>query len=277
MTAAAKAEARPICAGDLAEAVRVRYAPPEWHCESEVTLAGRRLDVVALNLWAARRHTIVGFEIKASRGDWMRELAAFQKAEQWIQVCDAFYVVTPPKTIRSDELPDGWGHLELCGSRMFTRRIAAVRNPVSTTIPREIAARFIGRLIDERVRFEHRDQMTIRAELAEEIRKTVEQRVERERTSADAELRRKAELYDKILAALGLRPNWQDDRALRAAKLLTAVSLDRTLPARIANLVDGVTRDLKALHEAVQILDEGPVSDADDLFEGDGDGLPVRA
>lgn len=257
MTTAAKTEARSICAVDLAEAIRVRYAPPEWHCEAEVTLERRRLDVVALNLWGARGHTIVGFEIKVSRGDWMQELASFQKAEQWLQVCDAFYVVTPPKIIRTDELPEGWGHLELCGSRMFTRRVAVHRSPASSTIPREVSARFIGRLVSEREKFEHHARITQRDDLRKEITKAVEQRVEKERANADADLRRKAEQYDKMIAALGLNAGWRpEDRVLRAAKLLTAITLDRELPTRIARLTNGLTADLSALHEAVRILDE---------------------
>lgn len=180
MTVATKAEPTPIRAADLLQAVRARYAPPEWHCEDEVTLAGRRLDVVALNMWGARKYTVVGFEIKASRGDWMRELTAFQKAEQWVAVCDSFYVVTPPKIIRSDELPEGWGHLELCGSRMYTRRTAHIRPP-SATFPREVAARFISRLVQGRDSFKRQAEHTIRREIEDSVRKSAREKVEQER------------------------------------------------------------------------------------------------
>jgi hypothetical protein len=114
-----------ITAYQLRVALRDRYEPPEWHVEEEVTLGRRRLDVVALNLWGARRYRIVGFELKVDRGDWLREITDFRKSEEWCAVVDQFYVVTPSKLIRADELPEGWGHLELCGSRMMTRRHAA--------------------------------------------------------------------------------------------------------------------------------------------------------
>lgn len=253
----AKAEPAALSARDLLDAVRARYAPPEWHCEDEVTLAGRRLDVVALNMWGARKHTVVGFEIKASRGDWMRELTAFQKAEQWIAVCDSFYVVTPPKIIRSDELPEGWGHLELCGSRMFTRRIAERRDS-STTFPREVAARFISRLVTDRERFRRETEYTVREEIREREQNAARERSERERAAADAALVRKAEQYDKLIEALGLTEHWRpEDRIIQAAKLLASVRLDSGVSARISALAETIGHDLTALREAVMIFEDG--------------------
>lgn len=258
MTASGKAEAAPIRAADLLQAVRTRYAPPEWHCEDEVTLAGRRLDVVALNMWSARRHTVVGFEIKVSRGDWMRELTSFQKAEQWIAVCDSFYVVTPPKIIRSDELPEGWGHLELCGSRMYTRRVAHIRPP-STTFPREVAARFITRLVQGRDSFRRETEYTIRREIEDRERKAAREKVEQERTTAEAELVRKAEQYDKLITALDLRYEWKpEDRIIRAVRLVAGLRLDLHVAGRITALAERVDADLKALREAVELAQEVP-------------------
>lgn len=246
-----------LTSNDLLDAVRSRYAPPEWHCEAEVTLGGRRLDVLALNMWGARRYCVVGFEIKVSRGDWMRELAAFHKAEEWVRVCDAFYVVTPPKLVRSDELPDGWGHLELCGSRMFTRRIAARQNPVPTTLPREVAARFITRLVQEREQFRRQTENDLQMEITERARNRAREEITREQTNADAALLRKAELYDKLVTALGLGTDWRpEDRALRAAKLLAKFNVDRLLLDRIAHLLESVQENLTTLHETVKVLDD---------------------
>lgn len=137
-----------LTAIDLEHAIAQRYERPEWLLEKEVTLARRRLDLVALNMWGARDYAIVGFELKVSRGDWMRELAAFQKSEEWMAVVDAFYVVTPPKLVKLEELPAGWGLLELCGNRLMTRAHAARRDSTEhaaprarCTFPHEIGAR----------------------------------------------------------------------------------------------------------------------------------------
>lgn len=221
---AAVAEVK-ITARELANAIRLRYEPPEWHVEDEVTLAGRRLDLVALNMWTTRNHRIVGFEIKVSRGDWVRELDAFQKSEDWCAVVDAFYVVTPPKLIRDGELPDGWGLLELSGSRMMTRKHAAVREGVSV-IPREIAARFLSRMaakdsaIEREARWHANDKL--REEADARARETLGRQYEGDRKEL-AELRAQ---YDEIVKALGVeRHDWEKHKhAMKAAGVFASAT-----------------------------------------------------
>lgn len=257
MTATAIPEkAKALTAGDLAAAIRARYEPPEWHLETEVTLANRRLDVVAFNLWTARQNRVVGFELKVSRGDWVRELDAFQKSEEWVQVVDAFYVVTPPKIIRPEELPAGWGHLELCGSRMMTRAHAAVK-PIGTTLPREVVARFFTRLAQRATsaerEAERRARFEVRSELDAQIRREITKGLEVERADA-ADTRRQ---LDELLTALGIdRHSWQlHERALRAAGVFARYEGDARLIAEgIRRAADGVGRHHRALTEALAEL-----------------------
>lgn len=229
-----------MTADDLKAAIHRRYEWPEWHVESEVTLGGRRLDVVALNMWGARRWRIVGFEIKVSRGDWIRELDSFQKSEQWTEVVDSFYVVTPPKLIKADELPVGWGHLELAGSRMMTRAHAQVREGDRRTFPREVAARFITRM-GQSVEATKRDfKWKLEHELREEIRADVEKRTKTEYEARINDCQTRIKDYNDLLGALGLNPaTWHaQENALRAAAAFAAAqgnvgtlraSLDRTI------------------------------------------------
>ena len=220
MSAVAEVAKPALTAHDLKAAIRARYEAPEWHVEDEVTLAGRRLDLVAFNLWGSRNYRVVGFELKVSRGDWLRELDAFQKSEDWCAVVDAFYVVTPPKLVRDDELPAGWGLLELNGSRMMTRRHAAVREGV-TTIPREVSARFLSRMA---FRAESATN-TARYQMREAVRKEERDRAEKELGAELKAAREKAQesarQYSELLAALGLRTNeWRaHEAAIRAAGL----------------------------------------------------------
>lgn len=77
----------------------------------------RYADAVALNLWKSRGYALHGFELKASRSDWLRELKQPEKSEEIIGSCDYFWVVAAPDIVRVDELPPGWGLLEPAPAR----------------------------------------------------------------------------------------------------------------------------------------------------------------
>lgn len=207
----------PVTSAALVGEIRSRYCRPEWHVEEEVTLAGRRLDVVAFNLWGARAYRTVGFELKVSRGDWMRELADFQKSGEWTAVVDEFFVVAPGGIVRPEELPVGWGLLELRGSRMFTKAQPQVRR--GTTLPREVVARFFDRILrrlsnvqaesdskDRTVTREARDE--IRAELMTELADRGHPELKRAQEKADK--------YDALIREFGL-DSWYGDESIRRA------------------------------------------------------------
>jgi hypothetical protein len=251
-----------LTAYDLCAAIKERYPLPEWHCEAEVTIERRRLDVVALNMWTTRRHGIVGFEIKVSRGDWLREIANFQKAEGWLAVCDTFYVVTPPKLIKSDELPDGWGHLELCGSRMMTRRNATPREP-SATLPRELAARFLNRMATEvehtkrNVRYQVREE--VRKEIEASVRQKLEERFAGELKTATDDARQ----FHQLIEALGLKYEWKPaDRAVRLAKLLGKLNADRNLIGAIEDMLRKIEAPLQSLKDVAAVLSDKEPAEA---------------
>lgn len=52
---------------------------------------------------------VIGFEVKVSRGDWLRELRDLSKSEAWKMYCTHFYVVAPKDVVKPEELPTGWG------------------------------------------------------------------------------------------------------------------------------------------------------------------------
>lgn len=248
--AAEAAPARRLTAHDLVQAVKARYEPPEWHVEPEVTLAGRRLDLVALNLWGARQYRIVGFEVKVSRGDWLRELADFRKSEEWMAVVDAFYVVTSPKVIRSDELPEGWGHLELVetrgagGSRMMTRRHATARAP-GATLPREVAARFLARMADT-VRRQDRDlDSRARIRIATEIEERTRARHVQDTAALREENRRLHAEQEALYAAMGIgRSEW--DKHARALRAAAAFAEAKREAGRILHHLERATEEQEA-------------------------------
>lgn len=98
-------------------ALRKRYPAPEFAYFDEVPNgtggnAARTADGVAMGLWPSRGMEIVGFEIKASRSDWLREKKDPSKAETIQRFCDRWFLVVGDADIVKDgELPPTWGLL----------------------------------------------------------------------------------------------------------------------------------------------------------------------
>ncbi len=94
------------------EALAARYLAPEWFVGHEVMCGSRRLDAVAIRSWA--QAVIHAVEIKASRSDWLREMARPDKADVALPFADHFWLAIADKSIaRMEEIPDHWGLLVL--------------------------------------------------------------------------------------------------------------------------------------------------------------------
>ena len=101
----------------IVDALRKRYSGRGWAFLPQVraTLgnhACRTADAIAMSLYESRGLELHGFEIKASRNDWLRELKDPAKAEGVSQFCHRWWLVVGDATIvRVDELPATWGLL----------------------------------------------------------------------------------------------------------------------------------------------------------------------
>jgi hypothetical protein len=120
--------------GALLKALRGRYCAPEWALFMEVQqgtgmMAGRSADCVAMNLYPSRGLRVHGVEVKASRGDWLRELRAPEKAEAVMQFCDHWWIATRPGVVMDGELPPTWGLLELHGAVLRQKKAAPTLKP----------------------------------------------------------------------------------------------------------------------------------------------------
>jgi hypothetical protein len=75
--------------------------------------ARRRADAVMVGLWKTRGFHFTGFEIKAGRGDWLRELRTPGKADRVASFCRYWYIVAAPGVVDAarDPLPPTWGVL----------------------------------------------------------------------------------------------------------------------------------------------------------------------
>jgi hypothetical protein len=74
-----------------------------WSVES-------RADAIAMHLWPSKGLELIGYEVKVSRSDWLRELKQPEKATPIKKFCDRWYLIVPDSEIVKDgELPMGWG------------------------------------------------------------------------------------------------------------------------------------------------------------------------
>lgn len=75
------------------------------------------VDAVTVSLWPSRGYEIEGYEVKVSRGDWLRELGKPHKAEAACKVVDRFSIVAPRGVVAEGELPETWGLIEVIAGK----------------------------------------------------------------------------------------------------------------------------------------------------------------
>lgn len=72
----------------------------------------RYADAVVLQMWPSRGLSIVGYEFKRSRGDWLTELRNPAKADSIFKFCHEWYLLTENKNgvvKGQEEIPEFWG------------------------------------------------------------------------------------------------------------------------------------------------------------------------
>lgn len=102
-------------AEELQDRIAAKYPAPSYTTLCEVrdgtgfATSGREADVMAFGTWPSRGLSIVGFEIKSYRGDWLREMKNPEKAEGIASFCDEWWLVTGGGVARLEEIPPAWG------------------------------------------------------------------------------------------------------------------------------------------------------------------------
>lgn len=106
---------------DLLKLLRLRYKPPSHAVLAQVSIPAdgdhtaprrRRVDALAIGAWRSRGSEILGFEMKADRGSWTKELEDPKKAEDWARFCDGWFVVAHKGVVKAGEVPPKWGFYE---------------------------------------------------------------------------------------------------------------------------------------------------------------------
>lgn len=175
----------------LEHAIARAFPSPEYATFFEVADATgsrqtRWADAVSMAIWPSRGLLIWGFEIKASRSDWLREKKNPLKSCAVQQFCDRWAVVTVPGVVADGELPETWGLAELHGSKLVWKVPAPKLEPADISrnfmaaVLRRAGAlnhRLVSEAIEERVKTD-----------AENLEKRIQSRAEQiTRNSAEAE------------------------------------------------------------------------------------------
>jgi len=167
---AADLKGQPVTHSELVSALANRYAMPHWFLMETVhDTTGfdktRTADAVAYGLYASRGFEVHGFEAKAQRGDFLRELEDVTKSAWLIENCDRFFIVAPDASVaKASELPAAWGLLYVKrsgdGFRLSTAKPAeplwqTAGGGARTTVSKQFAAAMLMRMekrCDKRVK-----------------------------------------------------------------------------------------------------------------------------
>ena len=91
-----------------------------------------RADAIVMGLWPSIGLELIGFELKVSRADWLREIKNPNKCEPIKQFCDQWYLVVYDGGICKDwdgELPDDWGYMIRDFDKILVKKEAPKLNP----------------------------------------------------------------------------------------------------------------------------------------------------
>ena len=170
-------------------------------------------DAISMQTWPSKDLVIRGYEVKATRSDWLRELDNPEKNRKWQQACDEWYVVAPKGVVVLEELPPAWGLLVPKGELQL--RIASRPGAPSSykgIISRGLLAAVFRAAANERKALE----TDARREIEENVEKRHRAQMERyQREARDWEKR-----HMELVEALGGH-RWDDFGKLK--KLAAAV------------------------------------------------------
>lgn len=171
--------------------LRAKYPIGECVLLEEVSdKTGRRnrsADFIVVNLWPSRGNSIIGFEKKTYRSDWLNELKNPEKQEAIFKYCDYFYLLTDRENVaKIEEIPENWGWVHSDGKRLKVIKEAVKLNPVPCT------RGFVCSMLR---RADSKDGFVRKEEIEDRIKSAVESAIARENQKADY----KAKEYDNLI------------------------------------------------------------------------------
>ncbi len=156
-----------------------------------------RTDAIAMQTWPSKKLCITGYELKATRQDWLRELNNAGKNAVWQAQCHEWYIVAPKGIVNLTELPSNWGLMVPSGKHGLRIASRATDSRRVSTVPLDLLAAVF------RAASKERDRMGNAAR--HEIRVEVRQSVTEEMTRIAAAAKKWEGQYRELADALGSR------------------------------------------------------------------------
>lgn len=69
----------------------------------------RTADAMAFGCWRSVGIAVHGYEIKVARSDWLREIQDPEKAKEFSNRCNYWWIAAPEGIVKPEELPADWG------------------------------------------------------------------------------------------------------------------------------------------------------------------------
>ena len=82
-----------------------------WASELALSTGDRRCDFWTIAPWQSKGYLATAYEIKVSRADYRRD--TYNKQREARLFSDRFYYVTPPALLKTEEVPDWAGLIEI--------------------------------------------------------------------------------------------------------------------------------------------------------------------
>lgn len=118
----------------IIELLRLKHEKAQWACFVEITAGtgsagfNRRFDFYAFNIWPSGKYHRIVYEIKVSRSDFNAELSRPGKREAAEVLANECFFVLPVGMVRVDEIPEGWGLIELTKGGLRKKKNAMWRD-----------------------------------------------------------------------------------------------------------------------------------------------------
>lgn len=230
----------------IMQPLRERFGQPEFAFFEEVGDAGSSsrvyADAVAVNMWASRGYAITGFEVKASRSDWLRELKQPEKSEPILTKCDFWYLVAPDEVYQADEVPVSWGILSFKDGKLREKRKAPKLEPKPIT--RAFVAQMFRRGHDK----EERDISHRIAKALADDRAAMERRIEEQVSQRTRSLKEDGQKWKDLCEQLGESEWISSDQVVSAVKVV--------MKARVTGTYSGISDLLQKMRWAMRSLEE---------------------
>lgn len=212
--------------------------------------SSRRCDAVAIGMWQSSGRLIQGFEVKVSRGDWLKEVRDVTKADPFIEQCDRWWLVTGHQAVaKSEEIPDAWGWMTATKTGLRIQRPAKPL-PQDKDHMRRLWAFALIRAATDRSGDSKAFEAAINkryAELQRQSDERVEMQIRRINPEFEA-LRKKVEQFE---AASGMKlEDWRLGNVGKLARRINEISEDgyrgftKTLQSQL--------QSLKSLSESIE-------------------------